>query len=93
MTRILRDNKVNNRKYDLVEEEINKEIKRSNEQLNILNYYIQILEDSKQLLSDHLNDKKFTVEDVNNIETEDEKLIRAKNIYIDFDIMDIQENT
>ena len=86
MTRILRDNKVNNRKYDLVEEEINKEIKRSNEQLNILNYYIQILEDSKQLLSDHLNDKKFTVEDVNNIETEDEKLIRAKNIYIDFDI-------
>jgi len=85
MTRILRDNKVNNRKYDLVEEEIKKEIKRSNEQLNIWNYYIQILEDSKEILSDHLNDDKFTVEDVNNIETANEKLVRAKSIYIDFD--------
>ena len=85
MTRILRDKKVNNRKYDLVEEEIKKEIKKSNEQLNILNYYIQILEDSKELLSNYLNDDKFSVEDVNNIKNEDEKLIRAKNIYIDFD--------
>ena len=83
MTRILRDKKINNRKYDLVEEEIKKEIKKSNEQLNILNYYIQILEDSKELLSNYLNDDKFSVEDVNNIENEDEKLIRAKNIYID----------
>ena len=41
MTRILRDNKINNRKYNLVEEEIQKEIKNSKEQLNILNYYIQ----------------------------------------------------
>ena len=40
MTRILRDNKVNNRKYDQVEAEIKKEIKRSNEQLDILNYYV-----------------------------------------------------
>ena len=85
MTRILRDKKVNNRKYDLVEDEIKKEIKKSNEQLNILNYYIQILEDSKELLSNYLNDDKFSVEDVNNIKNEDEKLIRAKNIYIDFD--------
>ncbi len=85
MTRILRDKKVNNRKYDLVEEEIKKEIKKSNEQLNILNYYIQILEDSKELLSNYLNDDKFSVEDVNNIKNEDEKLIRAKNIYVDFD--------
>ena len=85
MTRILRDNKVNNRKYDLVEEEIKKEIKRSNEQLEIFNYYIKLLEDSKELLSDYLNDDKFNVEDVNNIETEDEKLIRAKNIFKDFD--------
>ena len=85
MTRILRDKKINNRKYDLVEEKIKKEIKKSNEQLNILNYYIQILEDSKELLSNYLNDDKFSVEDVNNIEIEDKKLIRAKNIYIDFD--------
>ena len=48
MTRLLRDNRVNNRKYSLVEEEIKKEIKKSNDQLNILNYYIQILEDSKE---------------------------------------------
>ena len=85
MTRILRDKKINNRKYDLVEEEIKKEIKKYNEQLNILNYYIQILEDSKELLSNYLNDDKFSVEDVNNIKNEDKKLIRAKNIYIDFD--------
>ena len=85
MTRILRDKKINNRKYDLVEEEIKKEIKKSNEQLNILNYYIQILEESKELLSKYLNDDKFSVEDVNNIKNEDEKLIRAKNIYIVFD--------
>ena len=39
MTRLLRDNKVNNRKYSLVEEEIKKEIKKSNDQLNILNYF------------------------------------------------------
>jgi subtilisin family serine protease len=85
MTRILRDNKVNNRKYDQVEEEIKKEIKRSNEQLDILNYYVQLLEESKDLLSDHLDKDEFSIEDVNNIVTENEKLIRAKNIYIDFD--------
>ena len=85
MTRILRDKKINNRKYNLVEEEINKEVKKSNEQLYILNYYIQILEESKELLSKYLNDDKFSVEDVNNIKNEDEKLIRAKNIYVDFD--------
>ena len=85
MTRILRDKKINNRKYDLVEEEIKKEIKKSEEQLNILNYYIQILEDSKELLSNYLDDDKFSIEDVNKIETKDEKLSRAKNIYIDFE--------
>jgi len=85
MTRILRDNKVNNRKYDQVEAEIKKEIKRSNEQLDILNYYVQLLEESKDLLSDHLNKDEFSIEDVNNIVTENEKLIRAKNIYTDFD--------
>jgi subtilisin family serine protease len=85
MTRILRDNKVNNRKYDQVEAEIKKEIKRSNEQVDILNYYVQLLEESKDLLSDHLDKDEFSIEDVNNIVTENEKLIRAKNIYIDFD--------
>jgi subtilisin family serine protease len=85
MTRILRDNKVNNGKYDQVEAEIKKEIKRSNEQLDILNYYVQLLEESKDLLSDHLDKDEFSIEDVNNIVTENEKLIRAKNIYIDFD--------
>ena len=85
MTRILRDKKINNRKYDLVEEEIKKEIKKSEERLNILNYYIQILEDSKKLLSNYLDDDKFSIEDVNKIETKDEKLSRAKNIYIDFE--------
>ena len=85
MTRILRDNKVNNRKYDQVEAEIMKEIKRSNEQLDILNYYIQLLEESKDLLSEYLKKDEFSIEDVNNIETENEKLNRAKNIYEDFD--------
>ena len=84
MTRILRDNKVNNRKYDQVEAEIKKEIKRSNEQLDILNYYVQLLEESKYLISDHLDKDEFSIEDVNNIVTENEKLIRAKNIYTDF---------
>ena len=85
MTRLLRDNKVNNRKYSLVEEEIKKEIKKSNDQLNILNYYIQILEDSKELISGYLDNDKFGIDDVNKIETEDEKLIRAKTIYKDFE--------
>ena len=85
MTRILRDNKINNRKYNLVEEEILKEIKNSNEQLNILNYYIQILDESKELLSDYLDNDNFSIQDVNNIETVDPKLNRAKNIYKDFD--------
>ena len=85
MTRILRDNKINNRKYNLVEEEIQKEIKNSNEQLNILNYYIQILDESKELLSDYLDNDNFSIQDVNNIETVDPKLNRAKNIYRDFD--------
>ena len=85
MTRILRDNKINNRKYNLVEEEIQKEIKNSNEQLNILNYYIQILDESKELLSDYLDNDNFSIQDVNNIETVDPKLNRAKNIYKDFD--------
>ena len=67
MTRILRDNKVNNRKYDQVEAEIKKEIKRSNEQLDILNYYVQLLEESKDLLSDHLDKDEFSIEDVNNL--------------------------
>ena len=85
MTRILRDNKINNRKYNLVEKEIQKEIKNSNEQLNILNYYIQILDESKELLSDYLDNDNFSIQDVNNIETVDPKLNRAKNIYKDFD--------
>ena len=85
MTRILRDNKINNRKYNLVKEEIQKEIKNSNEQLNILNYYIQILDESKELLSDYLDNDNFSIQDVNNIETVDPKLNRAKNIYRDFD--------
>ena len=85
MTRILRDNKINNRKFNLVEEEIQKEIKNSNEQLNILNYYIQILDESKELLSDYLDNDNFSIQDVNNIETVDPKLNRAKNIYRDFD--------
>ena len=85
MTRILRDNKINNRKYNLVEEEIQKEIKNSNEQLDILNYYIQILDESKELLSDYLDNDNFSIQDVNNIETVDPKLNRAKNIYRDFD--------
>lgn len=85
MTRILRDNKINNRKYNLVEEEIQKEIKNSKEQLNILNYYIQILDESKELLSDYLDNDNFSIQDVNNIETVDPKLNRAKNIYKDFD--------
>ena len=85
MTRILRDNKLNNRKYSLVEEEIKKEIKKSNDQLNILNYYIQILEDSKKILGEYLDTDKYSIEDVNKIETEDEKLSRAKNIYKDFE--------
>lgn len=85
MTRILRDNKINNRKYNLVEEEIQKEIKNSKEQLKILNYYIQILDESKELLSDYLDNDNFSIQDVNNIETVDPKLNRAKNIYKDFD--------
>ena len=85
MTRILRDNKINNRKYNIVEEEIQKEIKNSKEQLNILNYYIQILDESKELLSDYLDNDNFSIQDVNNIETVDPKLNRAKNIYRDFD--------
>ena len=85
MTRILRDNQINNRKYNLVEEEIQKEIKNSKEQLNILNYYIQILDESKELLSDYLDNDNFSIQDVNNIETVDPKLNRAKNIYKDFD--------
>ena len=85
MTRILRDNRVNNRKYNLVEEEIKREIKKSNEQLNILNYYLQILEDSKELLTNYLNDDNFSIQNVNEIETKNEKLIRAKKIYLDFD--------
>ena len=85
MTRILRDNKINNRKYNLVEEEIQKEIKNSKEQLNILNYYIQILDESKELLSDYLDNDNFCIQDVNSIETVDPKLNRAKNIYKDFD--------
>ncbi len=85
MTRLLRDNKVNNRKYSLVKEEIKKEIKKSNDQLNILNYYIQILEDSKEILGEYLDTDKYSIEDVNKIETEDEKLSRAKNIYKDFE--------
>ena len=85
MTRILRDNRVNNRKYNQVEEEINKEIKKSNEQLNILNYYVQILEDSKELLTSYLNDDNLSIQNVNEIETKNEKLIRAKKIYLDFD--------
>ena len=78
MTRILRDNKINNRKYNLVEEEIQKEI-------NIFNYYIQILDDSIELLSDYLDNDNFSIQDVNSIETVDPKLNRAKNIYKDFD--------
>ena len=85
MTRILRDNKINNRKYNLVEEEIQKEIKNSKEQLNILNYYIQILDESKELLTDYLDNDNFSIQDVNSIETVDPKLNRAKNIYKDFD--------
>ena len=85
MTRLLRDNRVNNRKYSLVEEEIKKEIKKSNDQLNILNYYIQILEDSKEIIGEYLDNDKYSIEDVNKIETEDEKLNRAKNIYKDFE--------
>jgi subtilisin family serine protease len=85
MTRLLRDNRVNNRKYSLVEEEIKKEIKKSNDQLNILNYYIQILEDSKEIIGEYLDSDKYSIEDVNKIETEDEKLNRAKNIYKDFE--------
>ena len=85
MTRILRDNNINNRKYNLVEEEIQKEIKNSKEQLNILNYYIQILDESKEILSDYLDNDNFSIQDVNNIETVDPKLNRAKNIYKDFD--------
>ena len=85
MTRILRDNKINNRKYNLVEEENPKEIKNSNEQLNILNYYIQILDESKELLSDYLDNDNFRFRMLNNIETVDPKLNRAKNIYKDFD--------
>ena len=85
MTRILRDNKINNRKFNLVEEEIQKEIKNSKEQLNILNYYIQILDESKELLSDYLDNDNFSIQDVNNIETVNPKLNRAKNIYKDFD--------
>ena len=85
MTRLLRDNKVTNSKYSLVKEEIKKEVEKSNEQLNILNYYNQILGDSKELISEYLNEDKFSIEDVNKIETKDEKLSRAKNIYIDFE--------
>jgi subtilisin family serine protease len=50
-----------------------------------LNYYNQILGDSKELISEYLNNDKFSIEDVNKIETKDEKLSRAKNIYIDFE--------
>ena len=85
MTRLLRDNKVTNSKYSLVKEEIKKEVEKSNEQLNILNYYNQILGDSEELISEYLNKDKFSIEDVNKIETKDEKLSRAKNIYIDFE--------
>ena len=84
MTRLLRDNKVTNSKYSLVKEEIKKEVEKSNEQLNILNYYNQILGDSKELISEYLNEDKFSIEDVNKIETKDEKLSRAKNIYQNF---------
>ena len=85
MTRLLRDNKVTNSKYSLVKEEIKKEVEKSNEQLNILNYYNQILGDSEELISEYLNKDKFSIEDVNKIETKDEKLSRAKSIYIDFE--------
>ena len=50
-----------------------------------MNYYNQILRDSKELISEYLNKYKFSIEDVNKIETKDEKLSRAKNIYIDFE--------
>ena len=46
-----------------------------------MNYYIQILDESKELLSDYLDNDNFSIEDVNNIETVDPKLNRAKNIY------------
>ena len=86
MTRILEIKRLTIENMIKLKRKSRKKLKRSNEQLNILNYYVQILEDSKDLLSNYLDkDDKFSVEDVNNIKNEDEKLIRAKNIYIDFD--------
>ena len=50
-----------------------------------MNFYIQIIDESKEIMSDYLDNDNLSMKDVNNIETVDPKLNRAKNIYKDFD--------
>ena len=84
MTRIFRDNKTNNRKYNLVESEIEKGKKEYQETLNLLNRYISGLTESNRIISNYLGDENFDIEDVNNISTDSLEIKRSKDLIISF---------
>jgi len=84
MTRIFRDNKINNRKYNLVESEIEKGKKEYQETLNLLDRYIAGLTESNRIISEYLGDENFKIDDVNNISTDSVEIKRSKDLIVSF---------
>ena len=84
MTRIFRDNKTNNRKYNLVESEIEKGKKEYQETLNLLDRYITGLTESNRIISEYLGDENFNIDDVNNISTDSDEIKRSKDLIVSF---------
>ena len=84
MTRLLRDNKTNNRKYNLVENEIEKGKKEYQETLNLLDRYISGLTESNRIISEYLGDENFSIEDVNRISSDSLEIKRSKDLIISF---------
>ena len=89
MTRIIRDNLENNRRYEKAKETIDLKIEESKNNLDFYNRLVEGFIEAKEDIQNFLGTNSFTKEDLNNIETNDSIILISKQRLEYFNSIDI----
>ena len=89
MTRIIRDNLENNRRYEKAKETIDIKIEESKNNLDFYNRIVEGFIKAKEDIQNFLGTNSFTEEDLNNIETNDSIVLISKQRLEYFNSIDI----
>ena len=89
MTRIIRDNLENNRRYEKAKETIDLKLEESKNNLDFYNRIVEGFIKAKEDIQNFLGTNSFTEEDLNNIETNDSIVLISKQRLEYFNSIDI----